>query len=138
MWSPRRTVPARIKDGNTGHRLHDDKEDLPAKMHLDGLQGWFGRTSGSAGPRAPPLAPPFILDTARWAPILSMSVSGFCTSDFLIKWAHLASVMQDEVFCMFMLHLMLVFPLFRVWVPANQESPKLVEPVSIKPYNYIW
>ena len=101
-------------------------------MHLDGLQGWFG------WPRALPLASPFVLDTARWAPILCMSVPGLCTSVFLVKWAHLASVMQDEVFCVFMLHLMLVFPLVRVWVPANQESPKLVELVCIKPYNYVW
>ena len=67
-----------------------------------------------------------------------MSVPGLCTSVFLVKWAHLASVTQDEVFCVFMLRLVLVFPLFRVWVPANQESPKLVELVSIKPYNYVW
>ena len=67
-----------------------------------------------------------------------MLVPGLCTPVFYVKWAHLASVMQDEVLCVFMLRLMLVFPLFRVWVPANQESPKLVELVSIKPYNYIW
>ena len=111
FYSPKRSIPAEIRYGNTRHRLQDDKEDLPAKMHLDGLQGWFGQTSGSAGPRAPPLTPPFVLDTTRWAPILCMSVPGLCTSVFLVKWAHLASVMQDEVFCVFMLRLMLFFPL---------------------------
>ena len=40
--------------------------------------------------------------------------------------------------CAFALHLVSVFALFRIWVPANQESPKLVELVSFKPYNYIW
>ena len=42
------------------------------------------------------------------------------------------------MFCVSLLRLVLVFSLFRVWVPANQESPKLVEIVSNKPYNYIW
>ena len=44
----------------------------------------------------------------------------------------------DEVFCVFLLRLVLVFSLFRIWVPANQESPKLVEMVSNKPYSYVW
>ena len=67
-----------------------------------------------------------------------MSVPGLCTSVCYVKWAHLVSVMQDEVFCVFLLRLVLVFSLFRVWVPANQESPKLVELIRIKSYNYVW
>ena len=66
-----------------------------------------------------------------------MSVPGLCMSVFSIKWAHLVSVTQDEVFCVFLLRLVLVFSLFRVWVPANQESPKLVELIRIKFYNYV-
>ena len=31
FYSPRRSVPARNKYGNTGHRLQEDKDDLPAK-----------------------------------------------------------------------------------------------------------
>ena len=50
------------------------------------------------------------------------------------EWALLVSVMQDEVFCVFMLRLVLVFSLFCIWVPGNQESPKLVELISCKPY----
>ena len=61
-----------------------------------------------------------------------------CTSICSDEWALLVSVMQDEVFRVFMLRLVLVFSLFRVWVPANQESPKLVELIRIKPYNYFW
>ena len=61
-----------------------------------------------------------------------------CTSVCSDEWALLVSVTQDEVFRVFMLHLVLVFSLFRVWVPANQESPKLVELIRIKPYNYFW
>ena len=59
-----------------------------------------------------------------------------CTSICSDEWALLVSVTQDEVFRVFMLRLVLVFSLFRVWVPANQESPKLVELIRIKTYNY--
>ena len=65
-------------------------------------------------------------------------VLGLCTSVFSVKWAHLVSVTQDEVFCVFLLCLVLVFSLFRIWVPANQESPKLMELIRIKSYNYFW
>ena len=104
-------------------------------MHLDGLQGWFGQTSGSAGPRAPPLASPFIMDTARWAPILCTSVPGLCTSVFSVKWALLVSVTQDWIFYASVLCLVYVFILFHIWVPANHNSPKLVELISYNPYN---
>ena len=67
-----------------------------------------------------------------------MCETGSCTSVCSNEWALLVSVTQDEVFCVFMLRLVLVFSLFRVWVPANQESPKLVELIRIKPYNYFW
>ena len=46
--------------------------------------------------------------------------------------------MQDWIFCALVLRLVYVFALFRVWVLAIQESPKLVEMVSNKPYNYFW
>ena len=71
-------------------------------------------------------------------PHLVMSVPGLCTSVFSVKWAHIVSVTQDEVFCVFLLRLMLVFSFFRVWVPANQESPKLVEMVRNKSYDYFF
>ena len=82
--------------------------------------------------------PPFVLDTARWTPILCMLVPWLCRSVFSVKWAHLVSVMEDKVFCVFLLRLVLLFSLFRVWVHANQESPKLVELIRIKSYNYVW
>jgi len=137
FYSPRRSVPTGIKYGNTRNRLWEDKNDLPAKARANWRQCGAGRPWGSAGPRVPPLAPPFVLDTARWAPILCMSVPGLCTLVFSVKWAHLVSVTQDEVFCVFLLRLVLGFSLFRVWVPANQESPKLVELIRIKSYNYV-
>ena len=101
FYSPRRSVPAKIKYGNTGHRLQEDKDDLPAKARTIWRQHGAGRPQGSAAPQVPPLAPPFVLDTARWAPILCMSVPGLCTLVFFVKWAHLASVTRDAIFCGF-------------------------------------
>ena len=115
-----------------------DKIVLPAKAWAVWRQQGFEQPRGSADPRVLPLTLPVILDTARWAPILCMSVPGLCRSVFSVKWVHLVSVTQDEVFCVFLLCLVLVFSLFRIWVPANQESPKLVELIRIKSYNYVW
>ena len=117
---------------------YEDKIVLPAKGWAVWRQSGAGRPLGLAGRQVPPLASPFVLDTARWAPILCMSVLGLYTSVFSVKWAHLVSVTHDEVFCVFLLCLVLVFSLFRIWVPANQESQKLVELIRIKSYNYVW
>ena len=100
-YSPRRSVPARIKYGNTRHRLQEDKDDLLTKDEAERRRHGAGRPQGLAGPRMPPQAPPYVLDTTRWAPILCMSVPGLCTSVFFVKWAHLASVTQDAIFCGF-------------------------------------
>ena len=64
-----------------------------------------------------------------------MCVLGLCTLVCPVKWALLVSVTRDWIFYVFVLHLVYVFILFGIWVPANQESPKLVEFVRIKPYN---
>ena len=138
FYSLDRLVPVRIKYGNTRNRRWDGGGDLPAKARAIWRQKGVRRPRGSFDPQVPPLTPPFVQDTARWAPILCTSVLGLCTSVFSIKWAHLVSVTQDEVFCVFLLCLVLVFSLFRVWVPANQKSPKLMELIRIKPYNYFW
>ena len=138
LYSANRSVPALNKYGNIVHRLGVDQIEFPAKDEAGWRQRGFSRPWGLADPRVPPLAPPFVLDTAWWAPILCTSVPGLCTLIFSVKWAHLVSVTQDEVFCVFLLRLVLVFSLFRVWVPANKESPKLVELIRIKFYNYVW
>ena len=101
FYSPRRSVPARIKYGKVDNHHQEDKSESPAKMHLDGCTSRFSRTCGSAGPTLLILAPPFVLDTAWWAPILCMSVPGLCTLVFFVKWAHLASVTRDAIFCGF-------------------------------------
>ena len=118
--------------------LGEDKGESPAKGHLDWIQSRFGRPLGSANPLASPLATAFAWVTDRWVLFSGACVPGLCTSVCSDKWALLVSVTQDEVFCLFMLRLVLVFSLFHVWVLANQESPKLVELIRIKPYNYFW
>ena len=114
FYSPRRSVPVRIKYGNTGHHLQEDKDDLPAKVEVDWRQSGAGRPCGSAGPRVPLLAPPFVLDTARWAPNLCMSVPGLCTSIFYVKWASFGCVTQTVMFCVFLLRLLRVSCYFRL------------------------
>ena len=42
------------------------------------------------------------------------------------------------MFCVFLLCLLRVFILFLTCVPANQESPKLVEMICNKPNSYVW
>ena len=101
FYSPRRSVPARNKYGNIWEPPYVDKIILPAKTRVIWRQHGAGQLCGSAGPRVAPLAPPFVLDTARWAPILCMSVPGLCTLVFFVKWAHLASVTRDAIFCGF-------------------------------------
>ena len=135
FYSPNRSVPALNKYGNIVHRLREDRIKFPAKDEARRHRHGAGQPCGSAGPRVPPLVPSFILDTAWWAPILCMSVPGFCTSVFSLKCAHLVSVTLDAIFCALLLCLVFVFFLFHLWVPANQDSPKLMELVRIKPYN---
>ena len=69
-----------------------------------------------------------------WVLFPDMCGPGSCTSVFSNEWALLVSVTQDKVFCVFVLRFVLIFSLFHIWVLANQESPKLVEIVSNKPY----
>ena len=66
------------------------------------------------------------------------SVLGLDWSVWSGLWALFVGMTQCRIFCAFVLRLSSVLALFRVWVPAIQESPKLVEMVSIKPYNYFW
>ena len=101
FYSPSRSVPARNKYGNIWEPPYVDKIILPVKAQANWRQCGAGRPRGSASPRGPPLTPPFVLDTARWAPILCMSVLGLCTSIFSVKWALLGCVMQDAIFCGF-------------------------------------
>ena len=64
LYSALRSVPAKAIHGNTENRLQEDQHRLHTKVHLDGNQGRFGQTRGSAGPTLPPLITAFIWDTA--------------------------------------------------------------------------
>ena len=136
LYSANRSVPALSKYGNIVHRLGEDQDDLPAKVEVDWHQSGAGRPCGSAGPRVAPLAPPRVLDTARWAPNLCMSVSGLCTSNFYVKLASFGCVTQAAMFCIFLLCLLRVFMLFPTCVLAINNSPTLMEFISNNSYHY--
>ena len=127
-----------FKYENLLNRLWGDKNESLAKVHLDWCQSRFGRPIGSAGPTLPPLATAFGWVTGRWVLGSFALGPGFDTSVCSVLWALFVSVTQDWVFCAIVSRLLYVFALFRVWVPAIQESPKLLEMVRNKPYNYFW
>ena len=76
LYSALRSVPAKVIHGNTENRLQEDQHRLPAKMHLDGSQGRFGRTYGPTGPTLAPLATAFLRVTAWWALMLIRQCRG--------------------------------------------------------------
>ena len=80
---------------------------------------WMAFRVGSAEPPLPPLVTAFAWVTARWVPLSGTSMPGLGWSVCSVKWAHLVSVMQDMIFCAFVLHLVFVFSLFNLWVPTN-------------------
>ena len=60
FYSPKRSVPARIKYGNTRHHLQEDKDKIrrinhSAKDQAEGLPGGVGRPPGSAEPSLVPV-----------------------------------------------------------------------------------
>ena len=93
---------------------------------------------GSAKPCWPPLATAFCWVSAWWVLMSDRSVPRLDWSVGSGLWALFVGMTQCRIFCAFVLRLSSVLALFRVWVPAIQELPKLVEMVSIKPYNYFW
>ena len=93
---------------------------------------------GSAEPLWPPLATAFVWVSAWWVLMSDWSVLGLGWSVWSGLWALFVGITQHRIFYAFVLRLVYVFALFRVWVPAIQESPKLVEMVRNKPYNYFW
>ena len=133
FYSPNRSVPTLNKYGNIEHRLRVDKNELPIKTEADWRRHGVDGPCDSASPWVSPLAPPFVLDTAKWAPNLCMSVPGLCSSVFSIKWTHFEGEMWDGIFCVFFSAFTCVFIKFHQWVPADHNSPKLVEFVRIKP-----
>ena len=93
---------------------------------------------GSAGPPWPPLATAFCWVSAWWVLMSDRSVPGLDWSFWSGLWVLFVGMTQCRIFCASMSRLSSIVALFRVWMPAIQESPKLVEMVSIKAYNYFW
>ena len=88
---------------------------------------WTGVSSGSAEPAVRP-APLGRL----WPPPLAGWLTRGSSSVYIG-----AGALYVGLFCAFVLRLLLISSLFHVWVPAIQESPKLVEMVRNEPYSYV-
>ena len=103
FYSLYRSVPVGNKYGNIENHLRVDKNELHAKTEAGWRRNGADRPCCSAGPRVSPLALPFVLDTAKWAANLCMSVPGLCSSIFFIKWAHFEGETWDGIICVFSL-----------------------------------
>ena len=93
---------------------------------------------GLAEPPWPPLATVFVWVSAWWVLMSDRSVPRLDWSVGSSLWALFVGMTQCRIFCAFVLRLSSILALFWVWVPAIEELLKLVEMVSIKPYNYFW
>ena len=132
---PRRSVPAKIKKETCGHRLLEDKIESPAKVHLDGSPSGLDRPKGSPSPRWRPPRPIFLWLADRWALVLSLGCILLGTPVSSGLWAPFVSEMQVTIFCAFLVRSLVFSFVFHLWVPADHNSPKLVELISYKPYN---
>ena len=88
---------------------------------------------GSAEPCWPPLATAFCWVSVWWVLMSDRSVPGLDWSVWSSLWALFVGMTQCRIFYAFVLRLSSVLALFRVWVPAIQESPKLMEMIRISP-----
>ena len=52
-----------------------------------------------------------------------------CQVGLFVSETHVA------IFCAFLVRSLVFSFVFNLWVPADHNSPKLVEPISNKPYN---
>jgi hypothetical protein len=96
---------------------------------------WTGARPSSVDPLVAPSASPLLhrLVGGPWSYLL-----GVCRLVMLVwsvKWALLVSETQEGIFCAFLLHSLVFSLVFQLWVPANHNSPKLVEPIRIKLYS---
>ena len=114
------------------NRPLEDKISLPTKTQRVWMPGGVGRPPRAASGHRPSLVHCLVGPDVRW------SVPGLGWSIWSSLWASFACVTQRQIICAMALRLLSIFALFRVWVSAIQDSPKLVEIVSNKPYNYIW
>ena len=92
----------------------------------------FGQTLGSADPTWQQLVPIFLGEFDMWALVMiswCICLGSPVCSDM---WALLVS--DTSQCCAFFLVFTRVFSLLQMWVPADDNSPKLMEMISHKPY----
>ena len=95
LYSLERSVPAISLYENIANRLLEDQINLPAKMHLDGKPGRFGRPHLATSGNYPSLVHCLVGPDVRW------SVPGLGWSVWSVWWASFACVKQDAIFCGF-------------------------------------
>ena len=87
-----------------------------------------GDPEGRPAPDGTPPGPPSSGWLAgRWALTLSLGCILLGTPVSYGLWALFVSVTQDWIICAFLLHSLVFSLAFRLWVPADHDSPKLVE-----------
>ena len=68
-------------------------------------------------------------------PDVKWSVPGYGWSVWSVRWALFVSETQVAIFYDFLVRSLVFSFVFNLWVPTDHNSPKLVEPISNKPYN---
>ena len=88
---------------------------------------WVRATLGVGRPQT--ALPQALLPLASWqgGPNLIPWVHLVGTPVSYGLWALFVSVMQDWIICAFLLHSLVFSLAFRLWGPADHDSPKLVE-----------
>ena len=110
-----------------GGTMHVRKRCRGAVRTCSRKMGLIWPTRGSAEPKWRSPGPAFLWTTDRWVLVLILGCILLGTPVSYGLGALFVSVTQDWIICAFLLH-SLVFSLgFRLWVPADHDSPKLVE-----------
>ena len=91
-------------------------------MHQDGKQGWFGRPHFTISGHCPSLVHCLVGPDVKW-------------SVWSVRWALFVSETHVAIFCAFLVRSLVFYFVFNLWVPTEHNSPKLMEPISKKPYN---
>jgi len=112
--------------------MHIWKESRLSRRYSSPRRTWTGARLGSGDLRGRPaqMAPPrpsFLWLAGRWALTLSLGCILLGTPVSYGLWALFVSVTQDWIICAFLLHSLVFSLAFRLWVPADHDSPKLVE-----------
>ena len=82
---------------------------------------------GSAKPKWHSPGPTFLWTADRWALVLILGCILLVVPISYGLWALLVNVTQDWIICAFLLRSLVFSFAFQLWVPADHDSPKLVE-----------